>query len=75
MSYWTKEQENDLYELHSLYARLVNPQVHYDLHRLSGNGLGTLEDRVKLEDERDELLNVIEDLKIIKHIFDQIKGE
>ena len=74
MSYWTEEQENDLYELHSLYARLMNPQVHYDLRHLAGNDLSTLEARVKLEDEKDELLGIIEDLKILKNIFDQITG-
>lgn len=71
MSYWTEEQENDLYELHSLYARLMNPQVHYDLQHLAGSDLNTLEARVKLEDEKDELLDVIEDLKRLKNWEDQ----
>jgi len=69
MSYST-----ELVELHRIYASMINPQVHYDLRKLGGNELSTLDARVKWSDMTDKFLEVIEDTKRLKNLDDLLRS-
>jgi hypothetical protein len=47
----------DLVELNTVYAALVNPQCHYDLHFMTR----TIDDYVKLLDDIDAVYSLLEE--------------